>query len=366
MKKLLSVFLTLVIVISCTGCSAALKGNTVNTKSAQEFVDMMGMGWNLGNTLDPINGNGDDLKYETSWGNQLTQRELITYIKSQGFDTIRIPVSWGEHTDTAPDYIIREPWFARVQEIVDWCVEEDMFVIINLHHDGEWIRKASVDYDGTMEKYKAIWSQIADRFGDYSNKLIFESMNEIGFDDLGTEKGCELINKMNAEFTELIRKSGKNNKNRYLLLAGYWTDIDRSCEGIVMPYDDKTILSVHYYSPSDFAIAERGTEWGYRETWGTDDDMQYLDGQMKKLKESFIDKGVPVIMGEYGCLKKDKELESRVKYISSVTEYCLKYHICPVFWDNGEEIDRAALSWRTEGLEEAVKAAKQNGLAGRS
>lgn len=191
-------------------------------------------------------------------------------------------------------------------------------------------------------------------------------MNEIGFDDLGTEKGCELVNKINAEFTDLIRKSGKHNKERYLLLAGYWTDIDRSCEGIVMPDDDKVILSVHYYSPAQFAIAEKGTSWGYQETWGTESDFEYLDGQMIKLKENFIDKGVPVIMGEFGCTKKDKDSKSRILYLASVTQYCLKYGICPVLWDNGEEINRIPRTWRTEGLADALREAKEKGQAERS
>ncbi len=210
-----------------------------------------------------------------------------------------------------------------------------------------------------MEKYTAIRTQLAEYFGNYSNKLIFESMNEIGFDDLGTKKGCELLNKMNAEFVKRIRNSGKNNTERYLLLAGYWTDIDRSCEGIVMPEDARVILSVHYYSPSQFVIAEKGTSWGYRETWGTEDDFKYLKGQMEKLKTNFLDKGIPVIVGEYGCLRKDKDPVSRILYLSSVAEYCIDYGICPVLWDNEEEIDRINMVWRTEGLADALRKAKE-------
>ncbi len=364
MKRIIPLLLSVMLLL--TGCTVSAEetvGNDVEFASAQEFVSSMGMGWNLGNSLDPSDCTwvSGDLEYETAWGNVKTRRELISYIKSEGFDTIRIPVTWKNHVGEAPDYKINDVWFDRVQEVVDWCIEEDMYVIINMHHEGSWITTASTDYDKVMEQYKAIWTQIADRFGNYSNKLIFESMNEIGFDDLGTEKGCELVNKINAEFTELIRNSGKNNKNRYLLLAGYWTDIDRSCEGaIVMPEDDKVILSVHYYSPAQFAIAEKGTSWGYQETWGTESDFQYLDGQMRKLKESFIDKGYPVIMGEFGCTIKDKDPDSRVLYLASVTEYCLKYGICPVLWDNGEEINRVTLEWRTEGLADAIRQAQVN------
>ncbi len=334
-------------------------GVTVEADSAQAFVEGMGIGWNLGNSLDAEDCFSvfNELEYEMAWGNVRTRQPLIQMLKAEGIDTIRIPVTWKNHVGEAPDYKISEKWIKRVKQIVDWCVEEDMYVILNMHHESSWITTASTDYDGVMEKYTAIWTQLAEYFGDYSNKLIFESMNEIGFDDLGTKKGCELLNRMNAEFVKLIRNSGKNNEERYLLLAGYWTDIDRSCEGIVMPEDDRVILSVHYYSPSQFAIAEKGTSWGYRETWGTEEDFVYLKGQMEKLKTTFIDKGVPVIVGEYGCLRKDKDPASRMLYLASVAEYCIDYGICPVLWDNGEEIDRINMVWRTEGLADALRKA---------
>ncbi len=322
--------------------------------TAMEFVADMGTGWNLGNSFDPVDCTWltDEMDYETAWGNEKVTPELIHYIKEQGFDTIRIPVTWTNHTGAAPDYTITPAWLDRIQEVVDWCMAEDLYVIINIHHESGWLTKASTDYDGTMTKYRAIWTQLADRFGDYSDRLLFESMNEIGFNDLGTEAGCQLMNRINSEFVELIRTSGKNNADRYLLLAGYWTDIDSSCQGIIMPDDDKVILSVHYYSPSDFAIAEAGTGWGYRATWGTEEDFAYMEGQFEKLKTTFLDNGIPVIMGEFGCIMKDKDPDSRILYLSSVAAYCRQYGICPIFWDNGEEIDRQNLRWRTEELAE--------------
>lgn len=327
------------------------------TVSAQEFVDGLGMGWNLGNSLDPDGRALGVLQFETSWGNPRTRKELISFIKSEGFSTIRIPVTWFNHISAAPDYKINEKWIERVKEIVDWCLEEDLNVIINIHHESSWLTKASTDYEGVMAQYTAIWTQIADYFGDYSDKLVFESMNEIGFDDLGTAKGCELMNKINAEFVKLIRHSGKNNLNRYLLLAGYWTDIDRSCEepGIQVPEGDaKLMVSLHYYSPSTFAIADKNSTWGYQETWGTEEDYVYLDGQMQKVKAKFIDKGIPVIMGEYGCTVTDKDPESRINYLAAVAKACRDYHICPILWDKGDVINRASMSWKQEGLKEKL------------
>lgn len=337
-------------------------------ESAQAFVEGMGVGWNLGNTLDPVNCTwvSNDLDYETAWGNPKTTKELIHYIKSEGFDTVRVPTTWTDHVGDAPDYVINTDWFDRVQEVVDWCIDEDLYVILNIHHESEWLTGASKDYDNVMTKYRAIWTQIADRFKNYDEHLIFESMNEIGFDDLQLAKGCELMNKINGEFVDLIRASGGNNDKRYLLLAGYWTDIDYCCRGgIAMPDDDRTILSVHYYSPSDFAIADKTSTWGFRETWGTDEDFEYLDGQMKKLRENFVDNRTPVIIGEFGATHTDKDMDSVLLFTASVIEYALKYGMCPVWWDNGQEIDRRALTYKADGMSEAVHTAMENGFNAR-
>ena len=342
-----------------TASSETMQTNTDTTipqppQTALEFVSSMGTGWNLGNSFDPVDCTWltDEMEYETAWGNPKVSKDLIHFIKGQGFDTIRIPVTWTNHLGPAPEYTISPQWLKRVQEVVDWCMEEDMYVILNIHHESNWLTKASTDYEGTMGKYCAIWTQLANHFSEYSDRLLFESMNEIGFDDLGPDQGCAVMNRINTEFTDLVRNCGGQNTTRYLILAGYWTDIDKSCEGIVMPEDDRVILSVHYYSPADFAIAESGTAWGYRNTWGTEEDLAYMERQFAKLKTTFLDAGIPVIMGEFGCIIKDKDPHSRILYLSSIADYCRQYGICPSFWDNGEEIDRTNLQWRTDGLAE--------------
>jgi endoglucanase len=324
-----------------------------------KFVKGMGLGWNLGNTLEPVDCAWitDDLGYETAWGNPKTTRALIRFIKAEGFDTIRLPVTWTNHLGAAPDYAINEAWMARVEEIVDWCLDEDLYVILNIHHEGGWLTKASTDYDAVMVKYRAIWTQIAARFGDRSDRLIFESMNEIGFDDLGTTKGAALLEKINGEFLTLIRGSGKSNDSRYLLLAGYWTDIDRTCGNITAHGDDRAIISVHYYSPSTFAIADKTSTWGYQATWGTAAEYAYLVNQLNRLGDAYLSKGIPVIVGEYGCTMTDKEVASRARYLTAVATYGRDWGVCPVLWDNGEEIDRKALAWRTAGLADALRAA---------
>lgn len=371
MKKLLLLCGMLLAVL--TGCSSGSGESTptptleptatptpdpfdaVDAPTAQEFVELMGVGWNLGNSLDSANtGKEDHMKAEVAWGNPIVVKKLITYIKSQGFDTIRVPVSYLDHMEE-DGVTIKTEWLDRVQEVVDWCVEEDLFIIINIHHEGDWLLNASKDYEGTMERYTKIWTQIAERFGDYNEKLIFESMNEIGFDDLGTQKGCELISKINAEFVKLIRSSGKRNGERYLLLAGYWTDVDRTCTAeYTVPEDDRIMVSVHYYSPSTFAIADLTSTWGYQETWGTEEDLKYLNGQFEKLKAWFVDKGIPVIVGEYGVIDKNKDEEDRIYWFECVTRTALEYGCCPVVWDNGEIIHRFKYEWKDPELGEVM------------
>ena len=366
-KQLTSIFLAAAMALSMAGCGGADSssgGEAADTpkefhsaESAQAFVESMGVGWNLGNSLDPSNCTwvSDDMDYETAWGNPKVTKELIKSVHDKGFDTIRVPVTWSDHSE-GDDHKIKAKWFDRVQEVVDWCIDEGFYVIVNIHHEDKWLTKASSDYDKTIKEYKDLWTQIADRFKNYDEHLILESMNEIGFDDIGVQKGCELMNKINGEFVDLVRKSGGNNDKRYLLLAGYWTDIDRTIEGgIKMPEgDDRTMLSVHYYSPSTFAIADLTSTWGYQETWGTDEEFDYLEGQMQKLKENYVDKGVPVIIGEYGATVKDKDLKSVVLYISSVMKSAREHGMCPILWDAGSCIDRETGEYKLEGLEAAL------------
>ncbi len=366
-KQLTSIFLAAAMALSAVGCGGADSssgGEAADTPkefhsaaSAQAFVESMGVGWNLGNSLDPSNCTwvSDDMDYETAWGNPKVTKELIKSVHDKGFDTIRVPVTWSDHSE-GDDHKIKAKWFDRVQEVVDWCIDEGFYVIVNIHHEDKWLTKASSDYDKTIKEYKDLWTQIADRFKNYDEHLILESMNEIGFDDIGVQKGCELMNKINGEFVDLVRKSGGNNDKRYLLLAGYWTDIDRTIEGgIKMPEgDDRTMLSVHYYSPSTFAIADLTSTWGYQETWGTDEEFDYLEGQMQKLKENYVDKGVPVIIGEYGATVKDKDLKSVVLYISSVMKSAREHNMCPILWDAGSCIDRETGEYKLEGLEAAL------------
>jgi endoglucanase len=325
--------------------------------TSMELVREMGIGWNLGNTLDATGG-------ELVWGNPLTTQAMIQAIAASGFASIRIPVTWRQHFGSAPDYLIDKGWIDRVQQIVDWTIGAGLYAIINMHHDGgtdiskgAWIRTASTDYDGAMAKYKALWTQIADRFKDCDDHLVFESMNEVGFDDLNvggqpSAAGFTLLNTINTEFVKLVRGSGGNNRRRHLLVAGYNTDIDQSVKGVVMPNDPRCILSLHFYAPYKFCIN------GNPSTWGSTIEVSALLAQFAKVKTSFLDKGIPVILGEYGVVR-TTDAASRIYWIEYVTKTAIDYGIAPYLWDNGTggEFDRNTLTWRTPGTLEALQRA---------
>lgn len=374
MKKFFAAIVTAAIIISSlAGCDGNVRADTesggeMREISSMELVKDMGLGWNLGDTLDVCQadrdgdgivnehvGEGEKVD-ETLWGNPFATRELFTALKEDGISSVRIPVTWRDHIDEKGN--IDKDWLDRVQEVVDYAYSQDMYVILNVHHDGggdpkfgAWIIEgAKNNKDATLEKYKNLWTQIAERFENYGDKLVFESMNEVGFDGLSDDQSFGLLNEFNQEFVDLIRKSGGNNDKRHLLIAGYWTDIERSCKPLFkMPSDpeNRCILSVHYYTPWEFCTTN------IHNTWGTDAEVKQMENLYGKLKTTFIDNGVPVIVGEYAASGNDKA--SCVLFIEKMTGLCKEYGIAPFYWDNGGQVDRNTYEWRTPEFLEAMK-----------
>lgn len=372
-KRIISALLSAAVLVTVSGCSQAKGGEgQMRDITSMELVSEMKIGWNLGNTLDvcAADRNGDgrldeapeegEKVDETLWGNVMTTPELFDELKADGINAVRIPVTWRDHIGEAPDYKIDKEWLERVHEVVDYAMQREMYVIINVHHDGggdpkygAWIRNASRDYEEFEEKYTALWTQIADSFRDYSDKLIFESMNEVGFDDLPKKKGYELLNKINQLFVDIVRDSGGNNKERHLLIAGYWTDTEMTCSRYYELPDDpaeRLIVSVHYYTPWEFCTTNR------RREWGSPGEVRVMSGDVNDLKETFVDNGIPVVIGEYGT-GADNDRASRVYFCEMLTKLCAEADIPCFFWDNGEEFDREEFVWKTEGLIEALNRA---------
>jgi endoglucanase len=316
--------------------------------TTMELVYDMGIGINLGNTLEAC---GDWIRgrvvrdFETAWGSPIITEELIKGYADAGFGVVRIPVAWSNLMED--DYTIHPALMNRVEQITQWVLQHGMYAIVNIHWDGGWWSDFPFDYDKCMHKYITIWEQIAERFKNYGDKLMFESANEeLGWDSLwnrwsgsdnGKARSYEILNDVNQAFVDLVRASGGNNAKRHLLIAGYHTDIALTCDPyFVMPQDpeNRCAVSVHYYTPPTFAILDKDASWGrVRTSWGTENDYRELERYMDMVKTTFIDNGIPVILGEFGSATRGKEEGSVLRYITAVCEAAFIRGICPVLWD---------------------------------
>lgn len=326
------------------------KNNGMRDITTMELVRDMGIGINLGNTFEAC---GDWIaqwsdpvpsSYETAWGSPVITREMIQGMADEGFGVVRVPVAWSNLM--GDNYKISDAYDARIHEIVDWVIDADMYCIINIHWDNGWVNTFPDNKDECMRRYETMWTQIADSFKDYDDYLMFESQNEeLGWESVwnpwgsteGKAESYALVNEINQKFVDIVRSSGGNNPLRHLLISGYNTGIDRTCDPLFkMPNDpvNRMAVSVHYYTPAGFAILEDEDEsWAKaRSTWGTDDDFRELNEQMDMMKSGYIDKGIPVIIGEYGCPTKGKEQDSVRLFLSSVCKAAYDRQMCPVLW----------------------------------
>lgn len=339
-----------------TGCAenASTSGDkesgmyTMHGLTTQEFVTEMGTGINLGNTFESCGAwiNSDSVtNYETGWGSPVVTKELIQGYKNEGFGALRIPVAWSnmmlENYQIHPDYL------ARVKEVVEWALEADLAVILNIHWDSGWWEDFPTDKENCMEKYTAIWTQLCDAFGEYGDKLMFESLNEeAGWSSIwdrytGTDEqkaeSYALVNEINQTFVDLVRASGGNNAERHLLIAGYITDVSLTCDPLYeMPEDPagKCAVSVHYYTPSTYCILKQDADWGKAKTaWGSPRDYSELETNMDLLYDTFVSKGVPVIIGEFGVETSNKEADNVMLFLSAVSTEARERDMCPVLWD---------------------------------
>ncbi|OUM66551.1 glycoside hydrolase family 5 protein [Piromyces sp. E2] len=332
--------------------------------SSQELLHEMGIGWNLGNTLeafgDWITGTTPQA-YETAWGNPVTTEAMIQAVRGYGFRTVRIPVAWSNLMEKDGTYTINALLLKRVEEVVGYALKHQLFVILNIHYDGGWWTQFADDTtkEEAFRKYKRIWEQVAEYYREYDEHLIFESLNEEGcFDTLWNRysmtgdkgKAYGLLNQINQTFVEIVRESGGRNTERHLLLAGYCTDIDLTVDWTyTVPQDSqqRVMVSVHYYTPSSFTLLEEDADWGKAETyWGSTTEINYLKSEFNKLKSRFVDQGIPVIIGEFGVTASNKDPESHYLFLRTVTEYALELGICPIVWDHGQYFNRKALTFK--------------------
>ncbi|MCL2108180.1 MAG: glycoside hydrolase family 5 protein [Oscillospiraceae bacterium] len=339
--------------------------------TANELMVEMGAGWNLGNTMDSVPSiRGMPAQQETGWGNPTTTPEMIQLLKDTGFGTLRIPVTWHVFIGPEPDYSVADAMLDRVQEIVDYGIERDMYVIINMHHEN-WLYPSEENFEPAKAKLTTAWAQIAERFGGYSEKLIFEAMNEprmIG-NELewrgGDETARDVINKWNAAFVEAIRATGGNNAKRWLMVPTIAASGDYpALRGFVMPDDDNVIVSIHAYVPNNLALRQRNSQKTFdpENTSNTYD----IDDLFKRLNEYFLSKGYPVVMGEMGIVNKEN-LDDRVRWTTYYGELAAANNVPCIWWDNGilyntnnesfGIMDRREVEWWFPEIAEALVAA---------
>ena len=300
--------------------------------NAAQTVKEMGVGTNLGNTMD---GHSNFTPSETSWQSAVTTKAYIKALHDAGYNTLRIPVTWGNMIDDDNGYALKENWLNRVQEIVDYCIDQDMYAIINVHHDGaeqlSWLRVAADDIDSVMEKFEGVWRNIAERFKDYDEHLIFESMNEITSGKTeGTKNSSQavtydtpIIVNFNQLFVNTVRSTGSNNEKRWLAAVAHYANNGTS-KDFVMPEDtynesNRLMFALHIYS-----------------------DVNGVLDRLKGAYNKFGNKDIPMYLGEYGrTLAKDANTDSgyndpfRANYSEIVNRACQVYGICPVVWDQG-------------------------------
>ena len=320
---------------------------------AAAAVANMRLGWNLGNSLDAVDPTESDTSVETAWGNPVITPELLSAVASSGFGAVRIPVSWIGRFGAGPDYSIRATFIERVEEVVKYALDEGLYTIINLHHDGaegvsgQWIslvngsgQVTAANTAAVRAQFVAIWAQVAEHFKDYGEHLIFESMNEIkvGY-DAPLESYLDQVNELNQAFVDTVRAGGGYNAARCLVVPGYNTNIDHTVAGFRKPTDTapgRLILSAHYYDPWSFAGEGATHAWGAgspgADTWGQED---WVRAQVAKLESTFIDQGLPMIWGEYGAVHQAGYENYNRYYLEYVTKAVHDAGIAPFLWDNG-------------------------------
>lgn len=332
--------------------------------TVQELVGEMHTGWNLGNTFDALGG-------ETAWGNPYTTREMIDFVAGAGFDVIRIPTTWGEKMDASDK--IPDDWIDRVHEVVDYAMDNGMYVILNSHHETSWIKPATDQLDSFMPKFEAMWEQIAEEFRDYGDHLLFEGLNEPRIEgganewNGGTKDGRAALNTLNAKFVETVRKTGGNNSKRALLITSFAAAVtDPALKDLEIPDDDRIIISLHAYTPYNYTY-HPNSDWEvfeFGDQVGAD-----IDNVFNTIDEYFISKNIPVIITEYGSVSKnlpgsdERNDAENVKWVNYYLNRAKNSGIPCVWWDNGSYygggerfgiLDRRNLKWYVPDLVEEI------------
>jgi aryl-phospho-beta-D-glucosidase BglC (GH1 family) len=326
--------------------------------NAQQIASSIRIGFNIGNTMEAIGG-------ETAWGDPLVSNALIQAVKQAGFNAIRLPVAWDQYADQKTGQI-SATWLARVKQVVQYCVDNNMYVLVNIHWDGGWLEKniTADKKDAVNAKQKAYWEQIATTLRDFDEHVMFASANE---PDTKDATGMAVLMSYHQTFVDAVRATGGRNAYRVLVVQGPQTNIDLSVKLMpALPADKVTgrlMAEIHFYDPFNFALMTKDETWGNQayywgapnhsttdtkrnSTWGEED---YVDAQFASLKTAFIDKGIPVVLGEFAAMRRTNltgdalalHLQSRNYYHTYVVKKAVANGVVPFFWDIGAPDDQS-------------------------
>ena len=326
------------------------------------LVGQMGVGWNLGNSFDVEN------RDKTFWGNPLPTKAMIDLVASSGFKTLRIPVTWGYHQSNSAPFAIEQDYLSRVQEVVDYGIENQLFVIINVHHDDDWVQLVSAEKDYVKARFSSLWEQVATHFKNYNEQLIFDILNEPRLKGTalewtgGDSESRSILNEYHQAGVDAVRGTGGNNGSRFLMVSTYAAStLDGPMNDLVIPNDDANIIiSLHTYFPWSFAGDENGPT-----NWGSPDERAALNAEMDRIRQKWIvEQGREVILGEWGTRNKNN-LSERVAYAEFYTEAAITRGFVPVVWDDGGNFqlqNRNSVSWQFPEIVNAIiNASNQSG-----
>lgn len=320
--------------------------------SSMELVAEMGVGWNLGNSFDVRDAN------KTVWGNPLPTAAHIKAIRDLGFETLRIPVTWNFNMQQQAPYTVEISYLDRVKAIVEAGLRNNMHVIINTHHD-DWIRPTTTNATAVNARLSGLWTQIANHFMDYGDKLIFEVMNEPRLIDSpeewsgGTTEGRTILNEFHQTCVDAIRATDGKNATRHIMVSTYAASTTPAAfADLVVPADPNIIISLHSYFPWSFAGQDDGTN-----NWGSDSEKAALDSELDRIKERWVaQENRPVILGEWGAKNKNN-LNARINYVDYYAKAAVSRGLVPIIWDDGGDFglyDRHAMNWRFRDIAQAV------------
>ncbi|AWH74313.1 endoglucanase [Dokdonia sp. Dokd-P16] len=326
---------------------------TVRDITSADLVSEMGIGWNLGNSLDVKDAD------KTLWGNPLPSQAIIDKVYSMGFRTLRVPVSWNWDMQSTAPYTVNEDFLTQVQETVNFGISKGMHVIIDVHHDEDWLRPTNAAAPMVKPRLASLWTQIANRFNTYGDKLIFETLNETRLLNSpeewsgGTEEGRSVINEYHETALNAIRATGGNNARRHVMMSTYAAStLPVAMNALVVPDDSNIIISLHTYFPWPFTGEEGGTT-----EWGTDQEKAQLENEFEYIKNKWIvQEGRPVILGEWGAIDRSN-LANREAYAQFYVEKSMERGLLPIVWDDGGNfrlLDRQNLDWHFPSIADII------------